>query len=87
MTRHVAYPDLGLRHVEQRVPVRPAQFDERHQEREREDDEQRGEEQRSRSPDAGVGRELLGVDNGVGCDVVDHGRAFITRSNPGRTGD
>ena len=37
----VADADLGLRHVEQRVPVRPPQLDERDEEREREHGEQR----------------------------------------------
>ena len=68
---HVAHADLGLRHVEQRVPVRTAQLDERDDEREREDDEQRGEEQSRGTPEAVFGRQLARVDRRIECYVID----------------
>jgi hypothetical protein len=67
--------------------VRSAQLNEGHEERKREDDDQRREEQCRRSVIAAVGWELSGVDRRIGDDVIDHGNAFNTRSNPGRTGD
>ena len=84
---HVAYPDLGLRHVEQRVPVRTAQRDQRHDEREREHRDQHPQEQRIRragGPSVGGSARVDGMLDGY---VVDHGSAFNARSSPGRTGD
>ncbi len=52
----VADPDLGLRHVEQRIPVRAPELDERDDEREREHGQQRGEEERSDPAGPAIGR-------------------------------
>ena len=87
VTRDVAHADLGLRHVEQRIPMRTPQLNERDHEREREDDHQCGEEQGRGAAEPAIRRQSARVGRRIDHDVVDHGSAFNTRSKPGRTGD